>query len=120
MGGDELDDEVVLPCRDDDVVRLVPARDLIRDRLGRTGGLHSDEGLFEAETEWIGHADDLEDVIGAETRIARPYGRLRDAELGGDAAERLPPVFLQRLDDPLVERVDPAGGADWPPAALGR
>src|SRR5206468_11786707 len=66
----------------------------------------------EAEPERVGDRDDLHDVVVAEARVPRPYGRLRNAEPCRDRTERLTAVRLQRLDDALVECVDPARGAD--------
>src|SRR4051795_9008128 len=45
---DDLDDDVELAGRDDDVVRLGPFRDLVGDRARGACGLDADEGLLEA------------------------------------------------------------------------
>src|SRR5439155_17939444 len=60
------------------------------------------------------------DVLAAQPCIPRPDRRLRDAEPRSDGPERLTAVRLERLDDPLVQRVDPRRGADRPPARLGQ
>ena len=46
-------------------------------------------------------------LLVAEARVARADRRLGDARLGGDVAERLAAVLLQRLDDRAVDRVEP-------------
>src|SRR5262249_43045458 len=74
--------------------------------------------LLETEAERVRDADDLQDVVVAEARVPRPYGRLRDSEPPGDRPERLAPVLLERLDDALVDLVDPARSA-YRPAPLG-
>src|SRR5207248_3355719 len=60
----------------------------------------------EAEPERVGHAEHLQHVRVAQPPVPRADGRLGDADLGGDPAERLATVALERLDDALVERVD--------------
>src|SRR6478735_8386941 len=93
VGADELDEHVELPGGDNDVVGLLPAGDLVGDLIGRPGGADAHHRLrLEAEAEWVRDAGDLEDVVGAEARVAGADRRLRDAERDGDAAERLPPV----------------------------
>src|SRR5205807_1385114 len=82
--------------------------------------LDPDERLLEAEAERVRHSDHLQDVLAAETCIPRPDRRLRDAEPGSDGPEGLTSVRLERLDDPLVQRVDPRRGADRPSARLGQ
>src|SRR5262249_16734547 len=117
-GRDDLDDEVVLAGRDDDVVRLRPARDLVCDGLRRAGRLDADQRLLETEPERVRDPDDLQDVVIAETSVPRPYGRLGNPEPRRDRPERLPPVRLQRHDDALVQLVDSARGADGAAAAV--
>src|SRR5579864_9842332 len=78
--GDDLDDDVELARDDDDVVRLVPARYLVRDALGRPRCLDADERLVEAEPERIGDADDLEDARARQPCVPRADRRFRDAE----------------------------------------
>ena len=112
---DELDEHVELAGGDDDVAGLVPARDLVGDGLGRARRADADHRLgVEPEPERVRDGGDLEDVVVAEARVARADGRLGDAEPGRDAAERLAPVLLQRLDDALVDRVDLPGPTDRP------
>src|SRR5439155_7363870 len=106
--GDALDEEVVLAGGDDDVVRLVPARDLVRNRLRRAGRLDADERLLESQSERVRDGDDLQDVVGGEARVARPDRCLRHPDASGDPPEGFAPVRLQRLDDALVERIDSA------------
>src|SRR2546426_1061662 len=109
VAADDLDEDVELAGGDDDVVGLVPPRDLVGDGIGRARGPHPDHRLrLEAETERVRHPGDLQDVVVAESRVPGAHGCLRHAELVGDAAKRLAAVPLQRLDDALVHRVDPA------------
>src|SRR6185503_10276813 len=93
--------------------------DRVGDRLGRAAGADPDHrDRFEAEAERVRHSGDLEDVVLAEPLVARADRRLRDADLGGDAAERLAAVLLQRLDQPLVDPVEMRGRADCAPTSL--
>src|SRR5512133_3942048 len=113
IGAHELDEDVVLACRDDHVARLVPFCDLVRDGLRRPRGADTDHRLrLEAELERVRNARDLEDVLVAETGVPGAYRRLGNADLRGDTAERLAAVLLQRLDDALVDPVEPPRRSD--------
>jgi len=115
VGADELHEHVELPGGDDDVRRFVPAGDLLGDLLRRPGGADPDHCLgLEAEPERVRDPGHLEDVVLTQPGIAGADRRLRDAERGGDAAEGLAAVHLQRFDDPLVDRVDATGAAHGP------
>jgi glyoxalase superfamily protein len=119
VGADELDEDVELARGDHDVAGLVPLRDLVGDGLRRAAGADPDHrDRLEAEPERVGHAGDLQDVVLAEALVARTDRRLRDAQVGGDAPERLAAVLLQRLDQPLVDPVEVRRSADRAPPPL--
>src|SRR5206468_7958017 len=121
VGADELDEDVELAGRDDHVVGLVPAGDLLGDRLRCSGSADPDHRLrVEAETERVRHPGDLEDVVVAQARVPRADRGLRDPDVRGDAPERLAPVLLQGLDDALVDVVEAARYGNRPtPRRLG-
>ncbi len=106
---------------DEHVARLGPARDLVRGRLGGAARPDPDHGhRVEPEPERVRDADDLEDVVAAETRVAGADGGLGDADLRRDPPEGVAPVRLERLDDLRVEGVDPAGTGDRAPPLAAR
>ena len=67
---------------------------------------------LEAEPERVRDPGHLEDVVGAEPRVAGADRRLGDAERGRDAAEGLASVALQRLDDPPIDRIETTRAPD--------
>src|SRR4029453_13039630 len=108
IGAHELDEDVVLACRDDHVARLVPFCDLVRDGLRRPRGADTDHRLrVEAELERVRNAGDLKDIFVAKSGVPRTDRRFGDSNRRGDAAEGLAPVLLQRLDDALIDPVEP-------------
>ena len=119
VGADHLDQEVEAAGGDDDVVGLLPVRELVRDDLRRTGRPDADHRRrVEAEAERVRDPGDLEDALVAEPPVACADGRLGDAEVGGDPAERLAAVPLERLDDPPVDPVELGRAKDGPAPCL--
>ncbi len=115
VGADDLDEQVEAAGRDDDVVRLLPLGELVRDDLRRPRRADPDHRLgLEAEAERVRHARDLQDALLAEPAVPRAHGRLGDAERGGDPPERLAAVPLQRLDDPAVDVIELGRAGDGP------
>src|SRR5439155_19271132 len=105
---DELDKDDVQASCDDHIARFIPLGDLVGDGLRRPGGADAYHSLrVEAELERVRNAGDLQDVSVAETRVPRANRRLGDSDLGRDATKRLASVLLQRLDDALVDPVEP-------------
>src|SRR5207342_2199661 len=70
------------------------------------------------ESERVRDPGDLEDALVAEPPVACADGRLGDAEVGGDPAERLAAVPLERLDDPPVHPVELGRAKDGPASCL--
>ncbi len=115
----DLDEQVEAPGGDDDVARLVPAGDLVGDRLGAARRLDPDHRLrLEAEPERVRHAGDEQDPVVDKPRVPRADGRLGDTDARGDRAERRASVLLQRFDDAAVDRVERARPCDRAPHRL--
>jgi hypothetical protein len=117
VGAEHLHEQVELAGRDDDVVGLVPACYLVGHRAWRPRRADAHHRLrLEAQAERVRHPGHLEDVLLAESLVARPDGGFRDAQLLRDAAERLPPVALKGLDDALVGGIERLRRRDRPAA----
>ena len=117
-----LDEHVEAAGGDHDVARFAPS-ELISSATGSEA-----PAVLTPSSAWASKPSPSGFVIpitcrtssSTRRRVAGAHGRLGDAELRGDRAERFAPVRLQRLDDAAVDPVERPGPVDRPAAQGGR
>ncbi len=106
----DLEDEVVRPRHEHDVVDFGNCGERVGDRLDVALGLHADHRLApESEAERVGDAHDLHHVALDEALDPAADGGLGEPDHGCDARVRHATVLLEQFDDCLVAVVEHVG-----------